>query len=228
VATVAARKTTSALPIVFAIGSDPVHLGLVSSLNHPGGNITGISFFTNQMEGKRLGLVHEIAPKAQSIGVLLNPNNPYFESQLKDVTDTSRVLRVNIHIERASSEREMMAAFQAFGQQRAEALLVGSDLFFFSRRAFVIEQAERFRLAGIYEWRQYAEAGGLMSYGTSITKSFRHAGDYVARILRGENLADLPVLQATRFEMVINLKAAQALGIEVPANLSARADDIIE
>jgi putative tryptophan/tyrosine transport system substrate-binding protein len=146
VATVAARKTTSALPIVFAIGSDPVHLGLVSSLNHPGGNITGISFFTNQMEGKRLGLLHEIAPKAQSIGVLLNPNNPFFDSQLKDVTDTSRVLRVNIHIERATSEREVKAAFQAFGQQ---ALLVGSDLFFFSRRAFVIEQAERFRLAGI-------------------------------------------------------------------------------
>jgi len=121
-----------------------------------------------------------------------------------------------------------VAAFQAFGQQRVDALLVGCDLFFFSRRGFVIEQAERFRLAGIYEWRQYAEAGSLMSYGTSITESFRHAGDYVARILRGENLADLPVLQATRFEMVINLKAAQALGIEVPANLSARADDIIE
>jgi putative ABC transport system substrate-binding protein len=227
-ATLAAKAATSTLPIVFVMGSDPVKIGVVAALNRPGGNLTGITFFTNQMEGKRLGLLHELAPKADLIAVLLNPNNPFFEDQLKDLNEASRALGVKIHLERASNEREIAAAFNEFAQQHAGAVLVGSDLYFTSRRALVIDPAVKLRLPAIYEWREFAEAGGLMSYGTILTEGFRQAGDYVARILKGENPADLPVMQASKFEFVINLKTARQIGIEVPPGLSARADEVIE
>jgi putative ABC transport system substrate-binding protein len=227
-AALAAKAATSTLPIVFVMGSDPVKIGVVAALNRPGANLTGITFFTNQMEGKRLGLLHELAPKADLLAVLLNPNNPFFGDQLKDLNEASRALGLKIHLERASNEHEIAAAFNAFVRQHAGGVLVGADLYFTSRRALVIDPAVQLRLPAIYEWREFVEAGGLMSYGTILTEGFRQAGDYVAQILKGENPADLPVMQASRFEFVINLKTAREIGIEVPPALSARADEVIE
>jgi putative tryptophan/tyrosine transport system substrate-binding protein len=228
VAAIALKKATSRVPVVFAIGADPVRSGLVDQLNRPGGNVTGISFFTNQMEGKRLGLLRELAPNADPIAVLLNPNNPFFEAQREDLDAASRALGINIQLERASNESDLASAFRAVEQAHAGALLVGADLYFFSRRGLLIDAAARLRVPAIYEWRQYSEAGGLMSYGTSLTDSCRQAGNYAARILKGESPADLPVMQATKFELVLNLKTARQLGIVVPPGFSARADDIIE
>jgi putative tryptophan/tyrosine transport system substrate-binding protein len=185
-------------------------------------------FFTSQLESKRLGLLHDLVPKVDLIGVLLNPNNPFFENQLKDVYTASQTLGVKTLIERASNESEIAAAFGAFARSHVGAVLVGSDLYFTSRRALVIDPARELRLPAIYEWRQFAEAGGLMSYGTVLTQAFRQAGGYVAQILKGENPADMPVFQATKFELVINLKTAAQIGVEVPPALSARADDVIE
>jgi putative tryptophan/tyrosine transport system substrate-binding protein len=227
-AALAAKAATSTVPIVFAMGSDPVKTGLVAALNRPGGNLTGISFFTNQMEGKRLGLLHELVPKVDLVAALLNPRNPFFDNQVNDLNEASRTLGLKIHVEGASSEGEIAAAFNAFAQEHATALLVGSDIYFNSRHALVIDPAVKLRLPAIYEWREFVEDGGLMSYGTVLTESFRQAGDYVAHILKGENPAELPVMQATKFEFVINLKTARQIGIEVPPGLSARADEVIE
>jgi putative ABC transport system substrate-binding protein len=228
VSALAMKAATSTIPVVFAIGSDPVKSGLVASLNRPGGNVTGVSFFTNQMEAKRLGLLHELAPKVELIAVLLNPSNPFFDNQSRDLGEASRALGLKIHIEGASNERDIAMAFAAFTRERAGALLVGADPYFNSQRALVIGPAEQLRLPAIYEWREFAEAGGLMSYGTSLTGAYRQAGDFVVRILKGANPADMPVLQSTKFEFVINLKTAKALGIEVPPGLSAIADEVIE
>ncbi len=224
----AMKAATSTMPIVFAIGADPVKSGLVTSLNRPGGNLTGVSFFTNQMEAKRLGLLHEFVPKVDLVAVLLNPNNPFFDNQSNDLGEASRALGLKIHVERASSVHEIDRAFGAFAQQQAGALLVGADPYFNSQRSVVIAQAAQLRLPAIYEWREFAEAGGLMSYGTSLTGAYRQASDFVVRILKGATPADLPVLQSTKFEFVINLKTAKALGLEVPPGLSAIADEVIE
>jgi putative ABC transport system substrate-binding protein len=228
VASVAAKQATSTLPVVFVMGADPIRSGLVDRLNRPGGNVTGISFFSTQMEGKRLGLLREVAPKADPVAVLLNPNNPFFEAQRKELDEASRALGVNINLERAGSEREIETAFKAFEQARAGALLVGSDLFFFSRRALLIESALRLRLPAIYEWRQYPETGGLMSYGTSLTDAFVQAGGYVARVLKGESPSNMPVMQASKFELILNLRTARQIGVDVPPGFSARADEVIE
>ena len=213
---------------MFAIGADPIKSGLVASLNHPGNNLTGVSFFTNQMESKRLGLLHEIAPKAELVGVLLNPNNPFFDNQLKDLEAASRTLGLKIHLERASNERDIAAAFTAFAQQRVGALLVGADPYFNSQRALVVGPTAQLRLPAIYEWQEFTEAGGLTSYGTSLTEAYRQVSDFVVRILKGAIPADLPVLQSTKFEFIINLKTARQIGIDVPPGLSARADAVIE
>jgi putative ABC transport system substrate-binding protein len=228
VSALAMKAATSTTPIVFAIGADPVKSGLVTSLNRPGGYLTGVSFFTNQMEAKRLGLLHEFVPKVDLVAVLLNPNNPFFDNQSNDLGEASRALGLKIHVERASSVREIDRAFGAFAQQQAGALLVGADPYFNSQRSLVIAQAAQLSLPAIYEWREFAEAGGLMSYGTSLTGAYRQASDFVVRILKGATPADLPVLQSTKFEFVINLKTAKALGIEVPPGLSAIADEVIE
>ena len=228
VSALAVKAATSTIPVVFAIGADPVKSGLITSLNRPGGNFTGVSFFTNQMEAKRLGLLHELAPKVDLIAVLLNPNNPFFDNQLSDVDEASRALNLKIRIERASNESEIARAFREFSQQQAGALLVGADPYFNSQRALVIAPAAQLGLPAIYEWREYAEAGGLMSYGTSLTEAYRQASDFVVRILNGAKPADLPVLQSSKFEFVINLKTAKRLGIEVPPGLAARADEVIE
>ena len=228
VSAIAAKGATSTIPIVFAIGADPVKSGLVASLNQPGGNLTGLSFFTNQMESKRLGLLHEIAPKAELIGVLLNSTNPFFDNQIKDVETASHALGLKIDVRRASNEHDIAAAFSAFAQLRVGAVLVGADPYFNSQRSLVIAPATQLRLPAIYEWREYVEAGGLMSYGTSLTEAYRQAGDFVIRILKGAKPADLPVLQSTKFEFIINLKTAKQIGIDVSPGLSARADAVIE
>jgi putative ABC transport system substrate-binding protein len=224
----ALKAESSTIPIVFAIGADPVKSGLVESLNRPGGNITGVSFFTNQMEAKRLGLLHELAPKVDLIAALLNPNNPFFHNQSSDLEEASRALGVKIHIERASNEGEIAMAFAAIARQRVGALLVGADPYFNSQRALVIAPAAQLRIPAIYEWREFAEAGGLMSYGTSLTGAYRQASDFVARILKGANPADLPVLQVTKFEFVINLRTAKTVGVPVSDNLLLLADEVIE
>jgi putative ABC transport system substrate-binding protein len=227
-AALAAKVATSTVPIVFMTGADPIQSGLVARINRPEGNLTGISFFSPQMESKRLGLLHELVPKADLIAVLLNPSNPFFENQLKDVNEASRALGLKIHIETASNERDITAAFNLFARQHAGAVLVGADPYYLSRRALVIDPAIQLRLPAIYEWREFAEAGGIMSYGTVLTEADKQAGAYVARILKGESPADLPVMQSSKFEFVINLKTARQIGIEVPPGLSARADNIIE
>jgi putative ABC transport system substrate-binding protein len=228
VSALAMKAATSTIPVVFAIGADPVKSGLVGSLNRPGGNFTGVSFFTNQMEAKRLGLLHELVPKVDLVAVLLNPNNPFFSNQSSDLHEASGSLGLKIHIEGASNERDIAKAFAAFGRKRAGALLVGADPYFNSQRALVIAPAAQFQLPAIYEWREFVEAGGLMSYGTSLTGAYRQASDFVARILKGANPADLPVLQVTKFEFVINLKTAKALGVTISDNLLSLADEVIE
>jgi ABC-type uncharacterized transport system substrate-binding protein len=224
----AAKDATTAIPIVFTTGTDPVQLGLVASLNRPGGNVTGVSLFVSQMEGKRLGLLHELVPTAALIGVLLNPTNVPAERQLKDVQEAARAIRQQIHIVHASNERDLSAAFMTLGQVRVGALLVAADPFFNSRRDIIAELGARHAIPAMYEQREFVVAGGLMSYGTSLPDGYRQAGIYTGRILKGEKPADLPIFQSSRFEFVINLKTAKALGIEVPPNLSARADEVIE
>ena len=228
VSALATKAATSTIPTIFAIGADPVNVGLVSSLNHPGGNLTGISFFTSQMEAKRLALLHEIVPNAELVGVLLNPNNPFSADQSRDVEEASRALNLKIQIERASNELEIAKAFNEFAQRKVGALLVGADPYFNSQRSLVIAPAAVLRIPAIYEWREFTEAGGLMSYGTSLTEAYRQAGEFVARVLKGANPADLPVLQASKFEFVINLKTAKALDLPLAPTVFARADEVIE
>lgn len=225
----AAKKAAAGtIPVVFSIGDDPVKLGLVPSLNRPGGNMTGVYQFAAGLEGKRLGLLHELIPKASTLAVLINPNFAPSASQLLDVREAAARLRVDIVIVRANAEREFDAAFSTAVQQKAGAILVCASPFFNSRRQQLVVLAARHGLPAIYEWRDFAEAGGLMSYGTSLAEAYRQAGVYAGRVLKGAKPADLPVVQVTRFEFVINLSTAKALGIEVPPALSARADEIIE
>jgi putative tryptophan/tyrosine transport system substrate-binding protein len=207
---------------------DPVKLGLVASLNRPGGNATGTNFFIAQMEGKRIGLLHELVPTAALMGVLLNSIGATFEFQLKDVQEAARSIGQRIHVLHASSERDIHAAFRSFDQMRVQALLVGGDPFFNGRREQLTTLAAHYAIPAIYELREYVTVGGLMSYGTNLPDAYRQIGSYTARILKGEKPADLPVVQSTKFEFVINLKTANALGLEVPPTLSARADEVIE
>jgi putative ABC transport system substrate-binding protein len=227
-AALAAKAATSTIPIVFGIGADPVKLGLVASLGRPDGNVTGVNFFANDLEAKRLGLLHEMVPKAELIAVLLNPDGPNFEDQSRDIDEAARALGLKLHIERASSESEIDAAFAALAQQRAGALLVGADPYYVSKRALVVASAAKYRLPAIYQLREFAEAGGLMSYGASLAEAHRLGGLYTGRILKGAKPTDLPVVQTTKFEFVINLKTAKALGIDAPPAFSARADEVIE
>jgi putative ABC transport system substrate-binding protein len=224
----AAKAATSTIPIVMVGGSDPVKEGLVASLNRPGRNITGATVFSYDMESKRLGLLHEAAPAAKTIAALFNPANPAVELQLHDVRDAAPRIGIDVITFTASAESEFEGAFAAMEQRRTAALLVGADPFFNSRRARLIALAAQHRLPAIYEWRQFAVDGGLMSYGTVLTDAYAQAGTYAGRILNGEKPADLPVVQPTNFQFVINLKTAKALGLQISPTLSARADDVIE
>jgi len=227
-AAIAAYAATTTIPIVFVNGVDPVNAGLAMSFNRPGGNATGVYILQQVMEGKRLGLLHGLVPTAPLIAVLLNPTNANFQSQLRGVQDAARDLGQQVSILSASNERDIDAAFATVTQSRAGALLVGSDPFFNNERDQVIALAARHAIPAIYEGREFAMAGGLASYGTSLADAYRQAGIYAGRILRGEKPADLPVVQPTKFEFVINLKTAKTLGLEVPPGLSASADEIIE
>ena len=224
----AAKAATTTIPIVFDVSDDPVKLGLVAGLNRPGGNATGMNFFISQMEGKRLGLLHELVPTAALTGVLLNPNNAPFELQLKDVQEAARSIGQQIYVLHASDEPGIHAAFRGFVRMRVQALLVGGDPFFNGRREQLVTLAAHYAIPAIYELREYVTAGGLMSYGTDLPDTYRQIGIYVARVLKGEKPADLPVVQPTKFQFVINLKTAKELGLEVPPTLSARADEVIE
>jgi putative tryptophan/tyrosine transport system substrate-binding protein len=224
----AAYAATTTIPIVFVNGVDPVTSGLVMSLNRPGGNATGVYIFQQVLEGKRLGLLRELVPSAASIAVLLNPNNANFQAQLRGVQDAARVLGQQVSILSASTERDIDVAFATVTESNAGALLVGSDPFFNNERDQVIALAARRAIPAVYEGREFATAGGLASYGTSLANAHRQAGIYASRILRGEKPADLPIVQPTKFEFVINVKTAKALGLDVPQGLSASADEIIE
>jgi len=218
----AATQATRTIPIVFIAGDDPVASGLVPSLNRPGGNLTGVYQFAAGLEAKRLGLLHEMVPRATVIAVLVNPNYSGAEDQLREVEEAAASLGVQLVIVRANVESDFDAAFSTLVQQRATALLVCASPFFNARRQQLVVLATRHALPAIYEWREFAETGGLMSYGTSLADSYRQAGVYAGRILKGAKPTDLPVVQSTRF------KAAKALGLEIPATVLARADEVIE
>jgi putative ABC transport system substrate-binding protein len=227
-ATIAAKAATTTIPIIFSTGADPVKLGFVASLNRPGSNVTGVSFFSALLEAKRLGILRELVPTAATIAVLLNPKFPDAEAQSKEVQGAAHTLGLQIHVLRANAERDLDTAFEKLAELRAGGLLVCADPFLYSRRDYIVALATRHAVPAIYEQREYALAGGLASYGTNLADAYRQVGIYTGRVLKGEKPADLPVMQSTRFEFVINLKTAKALGIEVPPTLSARADEVIE
>ena len=212
----AAKTATATIPIVFSGGGDPVRLGLADSLSRPGGNVTGVNMFSTSLEPKRLGLLHEIVPNAALIAVLVNPTGPNSEVQSRDMQEAARAVGQKILILNASSERELNTSFATVTQLRAAALLTGSDFFFNSRRDHIVALAARHAIPAIYEWREFAAAGGLMSYGTNLAETYRQVGIYTGRILKGDKPADLPVVQPTKFEFVINLKTAKALGLDDP------------
>jgi putative ABC transport system substrate-binding protein len=224
----AAKPASAVVPVVFANGSDPVQFGLVKSLNRPDGNITGVSFFNAQLEAKRLGLLSELVPSARAFGALINPANDNAANQLKDIAQGARVVNRAITILKASNEGEIETMFASFAEQRVNALLVASDPYFNSQRTKIVELAARYNLPAIYEWCEFAEAGGLASYGTNLIDNYRLAGVYVGRILKGEKPAELPIVQTTKFEFVINLKTAKSLGLTVPPGPLSVVDAVIE
>jgi putative tryptophan/tyrosine transport system substrate-binding protein len=224
----AAKAATATIPIVFISGDDPVRAGLVASLGRPGGNVTGVSVLAGGLGTKRLGLLRELVPAARVIGLLVNPRNPNTAADAKDVERAAHAIGQQIVVLNASAESEFPAAFAALVQQRVEALVIGADVLFTTHRQQLVALATRHTIPTIYQWREFATAGGLMSYGTNLADAYRQVGVYVGRILNGAKPADLPVVQPTKFELVINLKTAKALGLDVPPTLLARADEVIE
>jgi putative ABC transport system substrate-binding protein len=224
----AAKAQTKTIPIVFAVGEDPVKEGLVASLNVPGGNITGFSFFSNQLFGKRLALLHEIVPKATAVALLVNPNNPNAAPDAKDGQAAADALGLQFHVLTASTAANLETAFAVIMQRQIGALLIGIDGLFNENREQLATLVARHGIPTIYDRRDFPVAGGLMSYGASSTDQYRQVGVYTGRILKGERPTDLPVQQATKFDFVINLKTAKALGLVIPPTMLAIADEVIE
>ena len=224
----AMKQVTQEIPVVFTIGGDPVELGLVKSFNRPGGNLTGLTQYTAALEGKRLELFHQLLPRETAIAMLVDPNNPNIAMQLRDLPEAARAIGIQLSILKASNENEIDLAFAALEKQKPGALFVASDPFFNSRRAQLVAQVTRLSIPAIFHQREFATAGALISYGSSAIDMYRRAGLYTARILKGDKPADLPVLQPVKFELVINLKTAKVLGIDVAPSLLAAADEVIE
>jgi putative tryptophan/tyrosine transport system substrate-binding protein len=224
----AARNTTTTIPIVFTGGGDLVAAGLIASLARPGGNLTGISIFSRELHPKRLQLLSEVVPQGEVIAVLMNPTNSNSDSVARDTQEAARANGQRLAILKAGTDSEIDAAFAALVQVHAGALVVSSDPYFNSRREQIVALAARHAIPTMYDWREFADDGGLMSYGPSLTDTFRQAGVYAGRVLAGANPADLPILQPTRFELVINLKTAKALGLTIPQSILGRADELIE
>jgi putative tryptophan/tyrosine transport system substrate-binding protein len=224
----AAKAATSVIPIVFVSAADPVKAGIIASLNRPGGNVTGVSLLGSALEAKRLGLINEIVPGAAPIGVLVNPTYPDAELQLREQQEAAHVIKRKLAIARASTESEIDTAFATVAQQGAGALLVAQDPLFGGRREHIVAQAARYRLPAIYVNRDFTEIGGLISYGTNFQDGYRQAGILMGRVLQGANPADLPVMQPTKFELIVNLKTAKSLGLTISESFLLRADEVIE
>jgi len=227
-AAIAAKKATSTIPIVFTTGDDPVQVGLVSSINRPGGNVTGVYVFFSDLESKKLGLLRELVPHAHLIAALVNPSFPTANSQRRELRTAADKLGLQLQIIDASSEEDLDAAFVAMKQFQVSAMLVGSDPFFNSRRDLIVSLAARYAIPAVYEQRAFAAAGGLMSYGTNLAEGYRQAGVYTGQILNGKKPTDMPVVLSGKFEFVINLKVAKTLGLIVSANFLSTADEVIE
>jgi putative ABC transport system substrate-binding protein len=227
-AALAAKAATSTIPIVFVIGGDPVKEGLATSLNSPGGNSTGISISTTTLEPKRLGLLRELLPGAATIGILLNPSYPFHERQLRDVEDAADAAALQVVVLRADTDREIEVAFETVTQRHIDALIVSADPFFDTRRDKLVALPARHALPTMYQFCEFVAAGGLISYGTNVAEVYRQAGLYAARVLKGERPGDLPIMQPTKFELVINLKTAKALKLAIPPTVLALADEVIE
>jgi len=227
-AALAAKAATPTLPIVFVIGDDPVKVGLTASFNRPGGNLTGVAFLTGELGAKRLGLICELVPNPVPVGLLLNPNYSGAELQRQEVQAAAEAMGRRLLVVYARAETDLEANFATLKQEQVGALVVENDPFFDSRRELIMSLAVRNAMPAIYHIREFPAAGGLMSYGASLADTYRQAGDYVGRILKGEMAADLPVMQPTKFELVINLKTAKTLGITIPPSLLARVDEVIE
>ena len=224
----AAKNTGTTIPIVFETAGDPIRLGLVKSLNHPGDNVTGVTQLSSELISKRLGLLHELVPAAKLVGLLVDQADPRAEAQVADMNEAARGLDLQIQIVNASNEDEIDKAFANMSQAGARGLLVGTGEFLRRRAEQVVKLAAQRSLPAIYQYREFAKAGGLISYGTDLTDSYRQAGVYTGRVLKGEKPGDLPVLQATKFDLVINLKTAKALSLAIPPGVFAIADEVIE
>jgi len=224
----AAMKATTSIPILFVVGFDPAQLGLVKSLNQPGGNATGVSLFTSELLPKQLSLLHELGPEIRSTAFLVNPDAVTAAADIADLAAAAQQMGYQLHLYKARSESEIAAAFQSIGQEQVSALLVAPDPFFTSRRDQIVKLAAQFAIPALYPWREYVEAGGLMSYGTGLTWAYNLLGRYTGRILGGETADTLPVQQPTKFELVINLKIVKALGLTIPETLLATADEVIQ
>jgi putative ABC transport system substrate-binding protein len=227
-AALAAEAAATTIPVVFDTAGDPVRLGLVVSLNRPGRNVTGITQLGSELVAKRLGLIRDLIPTATIIGLLVNPTDPRTKTQIKDVQEAARALGLQIHVLNATTEGEINTAFAKLAELRAGALIVGTGELFNSRPEKLVSLAALQALPAIYQAREFAAAGGLMSYGASRTDAYRQAGIYTGRVLKGEKPADLPVVQSIKFELVINLKTAKALGLNIPSGVSSIADEVIE
>ena len=224
----AAKAATATIPIVFNVGEDPIKLGLVASFNRPGGNITGVNTLSPALESKRLGLLRELVPQAAIVAVLLNPSNPDADLQRRDIQAAATAIGQDLRTFDVGNESDIETAFAALVRQRADALLVGSDVFLTNRREQIVALAARYAVSTIYSFRSFAESGGLMSYSTNLVEVYRQVGFYVGRILKGEKPANLPIVQPTKFELVINLKTAKAMNVKISDNLLSLADEVIE